>query len=140
MINLSVKLLFLVIYLDLLLLIRSHYHIQMYLLSRCKYKINWYVNLEIIRIYYYPISARYSISFIPILTLPRSGLWVMYMYIYGAHLFKLKEFIALHVVYGNHAMLCSVKIPTTTYFILWSFPTDTQSVGFRVIKADYLKK
>lgn len=134
MINPSVKLSFLVINSD-LLLNKNTYSYTCYLDASIKL-----TDMLIIRIYYYPISAEYSISFFPILTLPRSGLWVMYMYIYGAHLFKLKEFIALYVVYGNHAMLCSVKIPTTTCFILWSFPTDTQSVGFRVIKADYLKK
>lgn len=132
MINPSVKLSFLVINSD-LLLNKNTYSYTCYLDASIKL-----TDMLIIRIYYYPISAEYSISFFPILTLPRSGLWVMYMY--GAHLFKLKEFIALHVVYGNHAMLCSVKIPTTTCFILWSFPTYTQSVGFQVIKADYLKK
>lgn len=124
MINPSVKLSFLVINSD-LLLNKNTYSYTCYLDASIKL-----TDMLIIRIYYYPISAEYSISFIPILTLPRSGLWVMYMYIYGAHLFKLKEFIALHVVYGNHAMLCSVKIPSQhVSYCEASLPTPSLSVS-----------
>lgn len=112
MINLFVKLLFFVINLD-LLFNKNIYLYICYLDVSIKL-----IDMLIICIYYYFILVEYLIFFIFILIFLRSGLWVMYMYIYGVYLFKFKEFIVFYVVYGNYVMFCFVKILIIICFIL----------------------